>query len=142
MIEHFISTQRVDRTKENRNEKPQASEVDHEIDVNSQSIINISRKRLCFCASPETREAWQDFLNELKEHEPELVGVCVKECVYRGFCPEFYSCGYVNTSYEKFREEIEEYRKNVNGYGSMEQRKKEIEFLNKKLNKEDAENAR
>lgn len=107
-IEHFISTQRTDRTKENRNEKPQNSFVKHEFDANCQAIINISRKRLCYCASPETREAWQDFLNELKVHEPELVSVCVKECVYRnGLCPEFYSCGYNKT--KKFELELKEY---------------------------------
>ena len=134
MIEHFISTQRVDRTKENRNEKPQNAHVMHEIDANAQSIINISRKRLCYCASPETREAWQTFLNELREYEPELTSVCVKECVYRGFCPEFYSCGYTDKSYKKFRDEVEIYRKNINGYGTKEQIEREINYLNDRLN--------
>lgn len=132
-IEHFISTQRTDRTKEDRNDKPQNSPVMHEIDANAQSIINISRKRLCYCASPETREAWQDFLDKLKEHEPELVSVCVKECVYRGFCPEFYTCGYTNISYKKFRDEVEEYRKDINGYGSTKQKINEINYLKESL---------
>lgn len=128
-IEHFISTQRVDRTEEDRNNKPQNSEVSHEIDVNPQAIINISRKRLCFGASPETREAWIDFLKELNKYEPQLVNVCVKECVYRGFCPEFYSCNYTTKNYSKFRDEVEEYRKGINGYGTQEQRDKEISYL-------------
>ena len=129
-IEHFVSTQRTDRTKEDRNKKPQDSLVDHEIDLNPQAIINISRKRLCNCASPETREAWQEFLNELKVYEPELVSVCVPECVYRGFCPEFYTCGYTNNAFEKFRKELDEYRGNVNGYGTKEYTEKEIQYLN------------
>lgn len=131
-IEHFISTQRVDRTKENRNQKPQNAPVSHEFDVNPQAIINISRKRLCHCASPETTEAWKEFLKELEKREPELVSVCVKECVYRGFCPEFYSCGYATkkSTYKKYRDEVEQYRKNINGYGSVEQREQEAEYVN------------
>lgn len=130
-IEHFISTQRTDRTKEDRNNKPQNALVMHEIDVNPQAIINISRKRLCYCASPETREAWISFLNELKEYEPQLVEVSVKECVYRGFCPEFYTCGYATNpkTFPLFRDEVERYRAGINGYGAEEQRKAEIEYL-------------
>lgn len=130
-IEHFVQSQRSDRTKEDRNKKTQDALVDHEIDANPQAIINISRKRLCNCTSPETREAWQDFLDKLEAHEPELVSVCVKECIYRGFCPEFYTCGYTNTSFEKFRKELDEYRGNINGYGTEDYNKKEIEYLNK-----------
>lgn len=132
-IEHFVSTQRIDRTEEDRNKKTQDALVDHEIDLNPQSIINISRKRLCKMASPETREAWQEFLNELKEYEPELVKVCVPECVYRGFCPEFNSCGYTHLAYEKFRKELDNYRGNINGYGTEEYSKKEMQYLKEKF---------
>ena len=34
----------------------------------------------------------------LRKTEPELAACCVPECVYRGFCPEFRSCGYVRTA--------------------------------------------
>ena len=40
-IEHWIRTQRTDRTEFNRNNLPQGSLVEHEIEVNEQSIINI-----------------------------------------------------------------------------------------------------
>lgn len=113
-IEHFVSTQRTDRTDINRNEKTQNSFVKHEFDCNIQSIINISRKRLCKCASDETREAWIKFLDELNKVEPEIVSVCVPECIYRnGLCPEFYSCGYNKT--RKFEEELKVYVENVKG---------------------------
>lgn len=109
-IEHFISTQRTDRCKEDRNSKPQDSEVMHETDADAQAIINISRKRLCHCASPETTEAWKLYLDEVKKIEPELVSVCVKECVYRnGLCPEFYTCGYNKSN--SFEKELKEYTK-------------------------------
>lgn len=108
-IEHFVSTQRSDRTGIDRNKLPQDSLINHEISINAQAIITISRKRLCSCASKETREAWQLFLNSFKEKEPELYSVCVKECLYRGFCPEMKSCGYIDTI--EAIEKLKEYRK-------------------------------
>jgi hypothetical protein len=36
-------------------------------------------------------------LDEIKRSEPELFSVCVPDCVYRGFCPEFKCCGYAKT---------------------------------------------
>ena len=97
-IEHFVSTQRTDRTGVNREEIPQSALVMHECFANAQALIFISRKRLCRQASPETTVAWQMVLDEIKNCEPELYQVCVPECVYRGFCPEFKSCGYANTT--------------------------------------------
>lgn len=101
-IEHFVSTQRTDRTGKNRNESKQSALVNHMICANAQAIINISRKRLCFGASPETREAWIEFVDYIAEVDPVLASVCVPECVYRGFCPEFYPCGRSETlEYER-----------------------------------------
>jgi hypothetical protein len=97
-IEHFVKTQRSDRTGMSRDRAPQDSLVDHECTANAQSLINISRRRLCNQASKETREAWQLLLEELREKEPELVSVCVPDCVYRGHCFELKCCGYVETT--------------------------------------------
>jgi hypothetical protein len=93
-IEHFVRTQRTDRTGFDRDGIAQSATVDHECLANAQSVITISRKRLCRQASPETRAAWQALLTELAAVEPELAAVCVPECLYRGFCPEFKCCGY------------------------------------------------
>ena len=108
-IEHFVSTQRTDRTGVNRDVLSQDSFVKHEVEANAQSIINISRKRLCNCASVETRESWKEVLKGIEKVEPELVSCCVPECVYRGFCPEFKSCGY--TKSKDFKNKLELYRK-------------------------------
>jgi len=105
-IEHWVRTQRSDRTGENRDELPQGAFVEHEILVNAQAMITISRKRMCTCASPETRIAWRYVLNCIKEVNPELFEACVPECVYRGFCPEFKPCGY-----EVENHRLEEYRR-------------------------------
>lgn len=111
-IDHFVRTQRTDRTNVNRDELQQGSLVEHEVDANAQSIINISRKRLCMCASKETRDAWKEALDKIKTVEPELVKCCVKECVYRGHCYEMFSCGYHKT--DVFKRELDEYRQDIN----------------------------
>lgn len=108
-IEHFVSTQRTDRTGEDRSIKMQDAIVSHVCEANAQALINISRKRLCNQAAKETREAWQEVKGAISNHEPELASVMVRECVYRGFCPEMYPCGYAET--EAFRKERERYVK-------------------------------
>lgn len=107
-IEHWVKTQRTDRTGIDRNDIPQGASVNHACEANAQALINISRKRLCSCASPETREAWQKVKDEVAKYEPELASCMVKECIYRGFCPEMFGCGYDKT--EVFKEELENYR--------------------------------
>lgn len=108
-IEHWVSTQRTDRTGVDRTDKPQSAKVMHECEANAQAIINISRKRLCAHASNETRAAWLEVLEGIREQDEALFSCCVPECLYRGFCPEFKSCGYVRT--EAYREKLKEYRK-------------------------------
>lgn len=94
-VEHYVSTQRDDRTGIDRNKSPQDTPVNHNAVANATAIINISRKRLCKKAHPETRAAWGEFLQALTVAEPELVSVCVPECVYRnGICPEHQTCGF------------------------------------------------
>ena len=107
-IEHFVSTQRTDRTGENRAAKTQDAPVMHECFANAQSVMFISRRRLCAQASKETREAWRLVVEAIREKEPELAACCVRECVYRGFCPEFKTCGYTDTP--AFQEELKSYR--------------------------------
>lgn len=107
-IEHWVRTQRTDRTQVERDELLQGSPIEHEILVNAQALINISRKRLCQQASPETREAWQSMLDEIGEKEPEIVSVCVPDCIYRGWCYEYKPCGYSQT--EEYRQQLEAYR--------------------------------
>ena len=107
-IEHFVSTQRTDRTGEDRTAKCQDAPVEHECFANAAEVMFISRRRLCAQASPETRAAWRLVVDELARQEPELASCCVPECVYRGFCPEFKSCGFVDTP--AYREMVAKYR--------------------------------
>jgi len=96
-IEHFVRTQRTDRTGEDRNSKPQDSPVDHMCSANAQALITISRKRLCMMSTPETYRAWKEVIESVRETEPELAAVCVVDCVYRGFCAEANGCGFEKT---------------------------------------------
>ena len=106
-IEHFVSTQRTDRTGVDRTERPQNAPVLHQCQADAQALITISRKRLCSGASPETRQAWQLVKDEVAKTEPELASCMVRECVYRGFCPEMHGCGYDKT--EEYKKELERY---------------------------------
>jgi hypothetical protein len=107
-IDHFVTTQRTDRTGKNRDIEPQGTLVSHECLGNAQAIINISRRRLCKQASKETQDAWKTFLKELWPVNPELVSVCVPDCVYRGTCYEMTSCGYHKT--KAYEEQLGAYR--------------------------------
>lgn len=108
-IEHWVSTQRTDRTGTDRTAKTQDAPVTHECEANAQALINISRKRLCNQAAAETRNAWKDVKREIAVCDPVLASVMVRECVYRGFCPEMKCCGYVNTP--EYLAELKEYRR-------------------------------
>ena len=93
-VEKWVRTQRTDRTGVNRDELPQGAEVEMEIEANAQALINMARKRLCSQASPETREVMESIKEEVSKRDKFLAEVMVKECVYRGFCPEMKSCKY------------------------------------------------
>lgn len=112
-IEHWVSTQRSDRTGVDRDNSVQGTFINHECEANAQALIFISRKRLCMQAAKETREAWQLVKDEVNKNDPILASVMVRECVYRGFCPEMYCCGYVNT--KAYQQELREYRDMTGG---------------------------
>lgn len=107
----FIHSQREDRRELDcpRDELPQGTPNDQDFVVNAQSLINISRKRLCRCASKETREAWEEVKKEMWKVDPIMASKMVPNCVYSGFCRELNCCGYCNT--EAFKKELEEYRR-------------------------------
>lgn len=90
--ECFIKTQRTDRTGTDRNKLPQDSPVIMTGEANSQHLIDTARKRLCYMASPETREYMEDLKMAISEKEPELGSVLVPNCVYRCGCPEPNGC--------------------------------------------------
>ena len=115
-ITHFVSSQRNDIQKVyDRRKAPQDSLVNHRCVANAQAIMNIAKSRLCINASTETRFAWFQFLQALKDHSPEIVSLCVPPCVYRnGICPEvFKPCGYNKSNV--FKSSLEIYTELIGG---------------------------
>lgn len=114
--EKFVHSQRGDRRAileeynvQTRDELPQGALNDMDMTANAQALINISRKRLCNCASRETREAWKQVREAVREIDPVMASKMVPECIYRGFCPEFISpCGFSKT--EQYELELIKYR--------------------------------
>jgi len=92
-IDHFVRSQRSDRTGIDRNELRQDEPVTHECCANMQAILNISEKRLCNLASKETTNAWERVIEAIKEKHPELAALCVKPCQRTGICEEMKPCG-------------------------------------------------
>ena len=105
---YFVKTQRTDRTQIERDNLPQSTPVILNIQINAQSLINVSRVRLCNLALKETREAWMECLIEIGKIEPLLFKVCQRNCIYRGFCPEGNCCNYDKS--QQFEDELSQYR--------------------------------
>ncbi len=99
----WVSTQRSDRTGVDRNSQPQDTPVNMDVRANAQALINVSRFRLCYQASPETRGCMEDLKVEISKTQPEIADVMVPNCVYRCGCPEFKCCGY----WQKFVSTVE-----------------------------------
>jgi hypothetical protein len=92
-VNHFVQTQRTDRTGIDRNELPQGAMVSHIMTINAQALMNMARKRLCKQASKETREVMYIICKEAIQVCPELEGLLVANCGYRnGKCTEFFPC--------------------------------------------------
>lgn len=98
-VEHYVSTQRPDRTKSgvDRHSLPQDAPVTHVMVANAAALIAMSRKRLCNRAAPETQEAWRRVVEAVRAVDPVMAEFMRPECVYRHGCPEPKSCG----GYEK-----------------------------------------
>lgn len=112
-IEHWVRSQRSDRTGVPRDKLPQDSRVNHEFEANAQALISISRKRLCHLASPETQEAWSAVRDAIMKADPTIAKAMVPSCIYRGYCYEMKSCGYFQT--KAYQEALWAYRRLPNG---------------------------
>lgn len=74
--------------------------------MNAEAIINMSRKRLCTKASPETLEIWNNVVGLIEEADPDLAKHCVPQCINCGYCPEPKGCKLIKTAlYQKRRNE-------------------------------------
>lgn len=106
----FVSTSRpdIDGKQIPREEQKKSDPVNLRLFLNAQEILHISRVRLCNKAERETRRIWNEVIAELYKIEPELANACIPNCIYRGFCPEFESCGF--TKNELFKLKVNNYK--------------------------------
>lgn len=89
----WVSTQRTDRTGIDRDKSPQDTPVNMDVNANIQACINVSRYRLCYQASSETREQMEDLKQTItKQVSKEIGDVLVPNCIYRAGCSEFSMC--------------------------------------------------
>lgn len=91
-VEHYVKSNREDRGGDSNADRN--APVNHLMLINAQALINMSRKRLCSMASAETRQVMDMIRTEVIRCDQDLACAMVPECVYRGGCPEFKSCGW------------------------------------------------
>ena len=102
-VQPFTRSQRPDGISPVLYDRTQASQdapVTFRLVVNTQALINISRRRLCNTASPETRAAWRKVVYWFSQQaDPYMVAisrVMVPDCIYRGgvcHVPKKLACG-------------------------------------------------
>lgn len=87
-VEHYVKSNREDRGGDA--EVNRFTPINHAMFINAQALINMSRKRLCNKASKETQDVWKEIVRQLPDWLKEC---CVPDCIYRGKCNEFKTCG-------------------------------------------------
>ena len=118
-IEHWISTQRDDRTGVNRDDAPQGTLVDYEFCVNLEELMYICNRRFCMQAHQETRDFWRSIIIALMcdEKSKDVIGpvstLFVPMCVRcGGRCPEMKCCGFNNKQHDHFVSMVDSYWNN------------------------------
>ena len=93
----YVTTSREDRTNIPRDERKQTDLVSMRMDLNIQSLINISRKRLCNQADKTTQIVWLEVIKEIAKYDEDIAWACVPEGIRTGGCPEkFGNCSTCN----------------------------------------------
>ena len=92
-VEHYVESMRDDRGGAGDTETNRLTPVNHGMLVNAQSLIAMSRKRLCYKSHKRTVAVWSRLRKEMLGIDSDLHRYLVPECVYRnGICPEFREC--------------------------------------------------
>lgn len=114
----YISTSREDRTGTPRDERKQTDPVTMRLDLNIQSIINISRKRICNQSDPTTRKIWYMVVKELAKYDKNIAWACVPEGIHMACCPEsFGNCNYCTNFLQTLdKQQLLDLRERLNAY--------------------------
>lgn len=101
----FVRSMRPDRGGDGTEDR--YTPVNHRFIANAESLMHIARRRLCYQASPETREVVIMIKEAVREVDEDLAHYMVPNCVYRGgICPEPKPCG--NYKVRKYKGEYDE----------------------------------
>lgn len=84
----YVTTSREDRTGKDRTERKQTDPVSMRMDLNIQSLINISRKRLCNQADKVTQKVWLEVVKKIAEYDQDIAWACIPEGIRTCGCPE------------------------------------------------------
>ncbi len=96
----YVSTQRNDRQSNyDRNKAPQDSPVKMIWDVNAEALMTVANKRLCRCASAETRSLVEEMCRLVLKTNPEFDGLLVPMCERENGCNEMFPCGYYDAAH-------------------------------------------
>lgn len=112
----FISTQRDDRNKAitDRDKEPQGNLVTMELFINSQGLIDMAQKRLCYCAHPRAVRLMNEIKKKIREVDRPLAAAMVPSCIYRGWCYEHKVCEHKYHLRPQFEEQLRLYREGIN----------------------------
>lgn len=90
--EHFVKSNREDRPGYSGDEG-RWQLVNHMMLLNAQSLISMSRRRLCRKAHPVVVALMQGIREDVRREDPGLFMHMVPDCVYRNKCHENKTCG-------------------------------------------------
>ncbi len=103
MVEHFVLTNRDDRGGPGNKKVDRLSLINHSMLINAESLINMSKKRLCSQSSIETIQTMKLLRKEIGIVDPILEKYLVPECVYRnGICSELKPCGQLKQKLKEY----------------------------------------
>lgn len=90
-VEHYVQSNRDDRGGDAVVTRD--TPIQHGMELDAQSIITISRKRLCLNSHRDTVATWTRVRKAMKDVDPDLYDFMVPECAARnGLCPELRPC--------------------------------------------------
>lgn len=89
-VEHFITSNRPDIAGKARSV---GDTVTHVMVINAQALISMARKRLCYNAAKDTREAMEEIGLAIYGIDKPLAEAMMPDCMYRGRCGEMVCCG-------------------------------------------------
>lgn len=91
-VTHFVRSNRPDLGGNGGADRH--TRISHSMFINAMALIQMSHKRLCYKASPTTRETWLMVREAVEEIDPALAKHMILQCCYLGRCDEDKSCGY------------------------------------------------